>query len=60
MIQRGDPETHPLILRRVGMIHAFLTAAKQLVHPAQVAIDGYRDPGKDAESLSSNDVDPIS
>ena len=49
MIQRGEPKTHPLILRRVGMIHAFLTAAKQLVHPVQVAIDGYLDPGKDAE-----------
>ena len=48
-MQRSAPKEHPLILRRVGMIHAFLTAAKQLVHPVQVAIDGYRDPGKDAE-----------
>lgn len=46
---RGKPTIpHPLILRRVGMIQAFLTAANQLVHPVHVAIEGYRDPGTDA------------
>ena len=40
-------QLHPLVLRRVGMIHGFLTAAKQLLHPIHVAIDGYRDLGTD-------------
>lgn len=48
MMQGGKPIPHPLILRRVGMIHAFLTAAKQLVHPIHAAIESDRDPGRDA------------
>lgn len=47
----SDLRHHPLILRRVAMIHGFLTAARQLLEPILVATDAYRDPRDDDGNL---------